>query len=310
MSEDKRIKKEAALWLATLQSGNVDPATEAEFLRWQANDERHAQSVTQLYERISALQTSQLSNLHADHIAAALTTPSRRGFLRGALIVSGTAIGGWLLAHAGSTGIAMPGDLYTSIGERRRFTLNDGSTLKLNASSRVSTGYRTLHLRQGEMLLDISPSTNTDFTVLTDFCSITSASNTFLIRQRGDGCYALAIDGTLNIAGFNGERFTLLPRQWMSITRAGLASQGRAQGGETSWVYGVLTVENLPLKEVVERLRPYHYGLIHLDPAVSQLSVSGTFPIDDVRHSLEMLTAAFPIKTIERTPAWISVVPS
>lgn len=309
MTDEQNIRKAAAHWLATLHSGNVDPGSEEEFLRWLASDERHAQSVTQLYARISTFKTSPLRALDPEHLAATLAAPSRRRFLRGALIITGTALGGWLLTHTGSTGIAMPGDLYSGIGERRGFKLDDGSSLKLNAVSRVSSDYRRLYLHQGEILLDIAPSTGTEFTVLTEFCCICSTGKTMLVRQAKDCCYVLAVDGALIITTVELDSFTLMSRQWISVSHEGIVTRGHEEGGETSWLHGLLTAEHRPLEEVLERLRPYHYGVIHLDPVIAQLSVSGTFPLDNVHHSLEMLAAAFPIKTVEHTSAWISIVP-
>lgn len=309
MSDEQQIRQQAALWLATLQSGNVDAATEAQFLGWQAADERHARTMQQLYQRMGVLQGSALRDLRAEHLAATLAAPSRRRFIGGALAIIGTGLGGWLLTRTTSTGLALPGDLYTGIGERQRFTLADGSQLTLNASSRVSPDSRALRLRQGELLLDIAPSTTDLFKVQTDFCRISSLGSSVMIRQQDDACYAQALEGSFNVEDVRGERYAVSARQWLSISRAGEVHQGRIKGHETAWLNGLLIVENRPLSEVLERLRPYHRGLLRLDTDIARLNVSGTFPLDDTRHALEMLAAALPVRIVERTPLWIRLEP-
>ncbi|SDI46926.1 FecR family protein [Pseudomonas flavescens] len=310
MSDEQRIRREAAHWIATLQSGEVDVQVQADFLRWQSADPRHADTIERLYRRLRGLRHSPLQQVDEEHLAATLAAPSRRRFLHGALAIGGLGLGALLLGRLGSTGLAWPGDLYTGIGERKRFTLADGSALTLNASSRVSTGARSLRLQQGELILEVASAADGPFTIGTNNCLVSSGRNRLLVRQEPGASYILAQQEELLVNASGGQRHTLAAGQWLRLSHDGVVHGGPARGTESLWLQGLMDVDNRPLGEVIERLRPYHRGVLQLAPELAALRVSGVFPLDDSRHALDMLALALPVRLVAHTSLWIAIQPA
>lgn len=82
-------------------------------------------------------------------------------------------MGAGLLARWLQSGMVLPGERVTGTGERRRWLLDDGSRLELNARSRVLPRFIDqqcgLVLRRGALLLDVAESPVSTFEITTAF---------------------------------------------------------------------------------------------------------------------------------------------
>lgn len=306
----QQIILEAARWLAFLQSGERDSASEHAFLDWQAQDPRHAETITAFQQRLGGLRQP-LKDVRQDQLLKTLNAPSsRRRFLRGSLALAGMALGAGVLSRWGSSGFAWPGDLYTGIGERRTFALPDGSSAQLNAASRITPrfhqGQRGLSLQRGELLLDVCALAK-PFYLRTDAAVITLQQQRVLLRQEADGWLALAQQRPLQLTDANGATLTVKPGYWARFNAHGVFDSGQAGGGESDWTRGLLNVNNRTLAQVIESLKPYYRGVLTVAQQIAALRVSGIFPLDDPRHALNMLTSILPIRLSYATEYWLSV---
>lgn len=313
-TEERRIIAEAAQWLAFFQSGAVDSARDHAFLDWQAQDPRHAKAIDDFRQRLASFQRSPLRDLsQAQVINAINTSSSRRRFLRGAFAFAGLAMGTGLLSRLGSTGFAWPGDLYTGIGERGNFLLEDGSSLSLNAASRVTPRFDDAHrgfrFHRGEFLLEVRQQTQ-PFVVETNGGSVRSTGLGMLLREEHSGWLVSARQAPLEFIDRNRHRHAISSGHWLRYGVEGIRDTGLASAGEGAWQRGLLNVENLSLGEVVERLRPYHRGVLNIDSSITGLRVSGIFPLDDSAHALAMLASILPIKVTRTTDFWVVLQPS
>ncbi|MBD1586587.1 FecR domain-containing protein [Pseudomonas typographi] len=311
---DQALIREAAHWLAFLQSGEPDPAREQAFLAWQAQDPRHAQVIAEFQQHVLALRQSPLKDVPQDQLLKTLNAPSsRRRFLHGSLAVAGLALGAGVASRLATSGWAWPGDLYTGIAERRSFALPDGSTALLNASSRITPqfgrGQRGVVLQRGELLLDIHPQPRA-FEVLTGAGTIVARQQRVLVRQELAGWWVLAQQSPVQLIDAKGLAQPLKAGHWARFNAQGLYDSGQAGGGEGDWVRGLLNANDLTLAQVVEALRPYHRGVLRVAPPVEHLRVSGIFPLDDSQHALRMLTGILPVRLSRITDFWITLEPA
>jgi transmembrane sensor len=309
----QQIIVEAARWLAFLQSGERDSVREHAFLDWQAQDPRHAEAISTFQQRLNGLRQP-LKDVRQDQLLKTLNAPSsRRSFLRGSLALAGLALGAGVLSRFGSSGFAWPGDLYTGIGERRTFSLPDGSSAQLNAGSRITPQFhqteRGLSLQRGELLLDVCALAE-PFYIRTDAAVIMLRQQRVLVRQEADGWLTLAQQAPLQLTDATGAVLTLKPGNWARFNTHGVFDSGQARGGESDWTRGLLNVNNRSLAEVVESLKPYYRGVLNVAPQVAALRVSGIFPLDDPRHALNMLASILPIRLNYTTDYWLSVEPA
>ncbi|HCN45576.1 MAG TPA: iron dicitrate transport regulator FecR, partial [Pseudomonas sp.] len=76
-----------------------------------------------------------------------------------------------------------------------------------------------------------------------------------------------------------------------------------------AWSRGLLLAEDMPLGRFIEELGSYRRGHIGLDPALSELRVMGSFPLNDTDLVLAQLQDALPIKVQRRFDWWVTLVP-
>lgn len=309
MTEEQRIRQEAARWLAALHAGGrrTEAQAEAAFRQWQAADPRHAEAIDRLQARLAGLRQAPLQDLGGQRLAATLATPSsRRRVLRGGMAVGVLAVGVLAASRLPREEPAAP-ELLSGIAERRDFTLADGSRLTLNADSRLSIdGLRSLRLQRGEMMLHVARSARGAFEVAAPALRLQSQENRLLVRLEPAASYVLALDAALSLAAEGGQQLLLQRGQWARRLRDGSVQRGKSTGRETQWLQGLLDVDNLPLAEVVRQLRPYFDGRLEVAPEVAMLRVSGIFPLDDSRHALRMLAGILRIRLVEAAPRdWV-----
>ena len=90
------------------------------------------------------------------------------------------------------------------------------------------------------------------------------------------------------------------------IQKQTIHKSSATQGG---WFQRVLVVNNWSLEAVLNELSRYRHGHLGVDPQVADLSVVGTFPLDDTDKALHMLAASLPIRIHIILPWWVSVLP-
>jgi len=309
----EQVIAEAARWLALLRSGDIDALQQQAFLDWQARSPLHATLVAAFEAQVGALTASGLGR-EPGRVVRVLGTPSsRRGFLRAGLAVAGLALGAGVLSRLGASGFVWPGELYTGIGERRHFTLADGSGLDLNAASRVAPhfapGVRGLRLQRGELLVEVAPG-RVPFELHTEGGRLALQEHRCLLREEGSGWFVQAQGSPVRWHNEQGSQQVIAAGHWARFDRAGIFASGHANGDESEWLSGLLSVDDRPLAEVVERLRAYHRGLLTLAPAIAGLRVSGIFPLDDSQRALHMLAHSLPIRVQRTTELWVSLEPA
>ncbi|MFD1693615.1 FecR domain-containing protein [Azotobacter chroococcum] len=159
-------------WLAQQRSGRMSAAERQRFERWLAESERHRGAWERLQRRLDSAfagVAEQPADLARNTLLSAGT--SRRQALRGALVLAGLGLGGLGLTRPGMPLDGLVADLSTATGERRRFVLTDGSSVLLNAQSRVDVdfggGRRRLQLRRGALLAEVTADARRPFVVET-----------------------------------------------------------------------------------------------------------------------------------------------
>ena len=303
----------ATRWYVLLRSGQATAGDWQRFEQWRAADPRHDALCRQLESRLGMFQVPQAQGVSGKVLQQALeASSSRRHVLQVALAGAGVAVGAALLAKPlGVPLTELTADIRTGTGERRAVTLDDGSELLLNAQSAADIQFdpqrRLIRLREGELLAKVASDRIRPFLIQTDQTRLRTYGNRFLVREREGLGQVVALNGAVEIDGQNGERLQLAAGHEVHYDRAGFGPVQASSSGATAWVDGFLQVRDRPLAEVIDALRPYHNGVLRLDPSVAGLRVSGLYRLDNPQQILDTLARTLPIHITRRTGLWVTV---
>ena len=309
MSEE--LIDSATRWYVLLRSGQATAGDWQRYEQWRAADPRHDALCRQLETRLGVFQVPQAQGVSGKVLQQALEAPSsRRHVLQVALAGAGVAVGAAFLAKPmGLT--ELTADIRTGTGERRTVTLDDGSELLLNAQSAADIQFnpqrRLVRLREGEVLAKVASDRRRPFLIQTDQARLFAYGNRFLVREREGQGQVVALNGAVEIDNRHGERLQLAAGHEVHYDRNGFGPIEISSSGATAWVDGFLQVRDRPLAEVIEALRPYHNGVLRLDPAVAELRVSGLYRLDNPQQILDTLARTLPIHITRRNGLWVTV---
>ena len=301
----------ATRWYVLLRSGEATAADWQRYHHWRAADPRHDALCRQLETRLGVFQVAQAQGVSGKVLQQALDAPSsRRHVLQVALAGAGVAMGAALLSKP--MGLAdLTADVRTGTGERRTVTLADGSELLLNAQSAADIQFdpqrRLVRLREGELLASVASDRNRPFLIQTEQAQVRAYGNRFVLRERQGQGQVVALDGALEIDRQSGERLQLAAGHEVHFDRAGFGPVQVSSAGATAWIDGFLQVRDRPLAEVIDALRPYHTGVLRLDPSVAGLRVSGLYRLDNPQQILDTLARTLPIHITRRSGFWVTV---
>ena len=310
---DERVLHAAVHWQVRLESGAATHADRQAFEQWCAADARHQAA----WRRVSGLLDSPLSvvrelgtrapeQIHAAQ--KALLHTRRRGLLRGALAVAGAGSAAALIAdRIAPLGQAMA-DLNTATGERRHFVLRDGSDVLLNARSAADVAFddhaRRVRLQAGALIATVARDAQRPFLVQTIHGDARALGTRFMTHLRDGHTQVVVLEHQVEIATRSGQRTTLLAGEGASFTTERISRIGGPVQRAAAWSDGMLVVEDAPLSEVVEDVRPYHRGFIRLSPAAARLRVFGVFPLGDTEQIWQALAHTLPVR-VQGYGGWV-----
>lgn len=309
-----RAGEEAIGWMVRLRAAAPDAQLQAGFAAWLASDPVHDAAWRQLQQGLGGhYETLRGFELRAPGQAReVLLQPdtSRRDVLRG-LAGLGLFGGGLWLAGRSQPGQALLADLHTGTGERRVYSLVDGSQLSLNAGSAIdldfSVSQRLLRLRYGELVVQVAADPARPFIVRSAQGEVRALGTRFLVRQEEQATRVLVLEHAVRLSLPNGATHDLQEGQAALLHARHIERLGRDERHRADWLQGQLSVLDEPLEAVVEALRPYRSGLIRVAPAVRGLRVQGVYPLDNPGRTLTALGETLPIRISHYGP-WLTLI--
>lgn len=303
-NEQQRLIAEAADWLARLDSGSADPAA---FARWRDADPARASAFAQV-----ARTWGLMDRLRVDVPApppAAHSVLSRRGWLRAAgiagLTVTGGALFGWALFR--------PAYASTGIGERRRLTLEDGSTVDLNTDSAISWRFseseRLLWLERGEAALTIVADPARPFYFRAGSARTAMAAGEFNVRRHADALDLRVLRGEALVDGPAPEPMPVAAHHSLLVTASEAVARQMSDSdiaSTTAWQRGEIIFDGTPLATAVAEFNRYlRRRLVIADPALGNLRLGGRFTSTDPTAFLKALEGAFGVQVVEADPSTV-----
>ena len=294
------IRREAAQWLARLQSGR-DPDAQAKFEKWYGADPAHADA----FERVrDSYWRSGLLRHSPDHVSRSLGDLPRSTDVAPVFVfaVAATlalvAIGSVLFR---GTPLILGTDavmLKTNIGEIRRVALSDGSSVTLDTSTRVEIemgqSARRVRVKYGRARFEIAP-TGEPFVVEAGSEKVIAAGGVIDVDREGGESRFDVIAGTSQLQVHDGGagRPLMLRARQAAIVGPGPIVHAYTLPPAPDWTRGMLQFEGMPLADVAKLANRYSDQQIRLEPNLGQLKVTGAFRAGDTEGLAKSLAAAF-----------------
>lgn len=293
-----KIQAEAAQWVARLNSGEVTDAQRRQFSRWIRQSDRRRQAFFELrgimsnvcdaVEQSSLPVGKQSSGLGRLALAACLLLATATAFVRYDLHYY------WLADHV------------SAVGQQKKLTLVDDSTLYLNTASAVKIDFdqalRRIELLQGEAEFVVAHDTSRPFTVVAGSDSVTALGTDFSVRRQDGELTVTVFENAVQVQRLE-KPISVIEQGWqLRLVKHSLQPEIRSKDIEESrtWRGGKLVFTARPLREVITEINRYCHGNIFLlAQDAAERPVSGVFAIPQLDESIPVIAETLALNSLQ-----------
>ncbi|MBD1552193.1 FecR domain-containing protein [Pseudomonas typographi] len=295
----------AIAWQLCLDGGGTAQQQEA-FRSWHAADEAHARAWRQL-----GMLDHRLAAAAGPVRKALLQARQRRQLGRGLAALAMVIAGGWYASQT-QTADYWLADQRTATGEIRSLRLADGTEVALNTHSaidiRFNASERRIVLQSGEIFVKTAHGDNRPFIVQTADGRLRALGTQFLVSREAGGTRLGVVQSAVAARPARAADERVVGQGEQVLMRQGmLGGATHLPAGATGWTHGMLVVDNVRLADLLEQLSHYRVGLLQATPQVSDLRITGSFPLHDIDLALRALQPTLPVRIEQRTHWWVTV---
>lgn len=342
---DETLKQQAIDWLVRLRAGDLTDAEMSSFADWLAENYRHSEAFAfaeDLFDdMVVAAGLATAANV-ADDIkspgsltgmrnrsatfeqgSSGRTLTNRFRWGRAALAIAAV----WLFAVI----LVMPehahpfanllSDYHTETGELRDIELTDGSHMLLNTNSAVSVVYdeskRQIVLHHGQVRFTVAKDNRRPFDVIADEFRVRALGTVFEVYRPDDDDISVTVQlHAVNVAigqdaaNASGQAGTYTLREGQHLRYRFDGNPATVRQVEldqaTAWQQRRLFISDRPLGELIAELNRYRVGRIFLsDAQLSELRVTGVFPLDKPDDILRAISEVLGLQETRLGPLWV-----
>lgn len=319
----------AASWDARLRSHRATEADRALFRVWCETDRRHQEAFDRLQQALATLrqadQHPQVRALREMARVAESRVARRRRLWRSAvaaavlLVTVGISVTwvrqsvfpGTARTAASSTpaGNATPSDgsFETAVNERRTVALADGSSVTLNALTRIETQWlpreRRIRLRSGQALFRVAKDASRPFIVTVGDRTVTALGTAFDVKLDAGKVQVTLMEGRVAVRGMGKAAgqptLELAPHEQLIATDGALPQVRHVDlASATGWAEGQVYFTDEALSIAVAQMNKYSAEQIVLgDPTLGELRINGMFRAGNQDGFASALADYYPLDT-------------
>jgi transmembrane sensor len=306
---DNRIDAEAAEWTARLDAAALDLAIQQQLHEWLEADPRRLGAFIRARARWADLD--RLGALAAGRTQLPAEQSTFRWNRRSVLAAG---LGGLTAGVLGWVALRPTTESYrTEVGEMRRVTLSDGSTLVLNTDSEVRIRFeaerRDVYLLRGEGLFEVAHDVQRPFIVLTESVRVRAVGTVFAVRLRGEEVKVTVSEGIVELARESQTAASLPPQRiaanQQSIVIPAMPSRVEEVTREAvrrrlAWLDGKVAFDGESLGEAVAEINRHSHRAIVIDDAqLSAQPIVGVFRATDAQGFCHAAAAALGAVVVE-----------
>jgi len=302
--ETDPVFMKALEWFVLLQDTAVSADDRRAFSAWMASDPAHRvayERAQTLWQRFDAVKPEYDRYKGSNRVG-------RRGVILGGLAALVLAPGAYMLSRPG-----LFATYKTDVGERRSFTLADGSTVELGSYSALSVDFsdkrRDLVLHQGQGFFQVAADAARPFVVSAKGGTITALGTAFDVKLDEDAVTVSVVEHAVSVA-FGDAAPVRLDEGWQ-LTFGGnaIAAPHRSDSQIVeAWRNDRVIFEDVPLRRVLTELERYRRGRIFLtDAEIGNMPVTAIFDTRDAEAALATIAETLPVKVMNAS-GWVTVV--
>ena len=304
----EKIAREAAQWLARLNSRTVSTEELNAFYEWRRdpdNADAYARGEQLWHDSRSLGDDSEI----ADAVRQALERPRLEGEANRAGLIGrrGLVLGGgaMLAGLAGWFVIPRPETYQTAIGEQLSVRLEDGSLMRLNTKSQARVSYsaagRHVEVTSGQAYFEVQHDPQRPFKVAFEGADVVALGTRFDVTAADGGAPGVVlVEGSVRVGADDGAWQDTLsaPGDALYLSSANRPQRRRVDvEAVTSWTAGRLIFRQTPLERAIAEVNRYSRIPIVLEaPELSRMEVDGVFATGDPQAFVSAVTALFPLR--------------
>lgn len=293
------IVDEAIGWLVATREGLTEQET-IQFRMWFDGDARHRMAWQHLGASLDPFRVVESQNVSGRALVSVL---ARQRMTRRTALAHGTMAVGTLGMSLGIADRMAPlgslfADYRTATGQRRAFTLPDGSALTLDARSEADRvdGRRSIVLGSGTAFV-ATPERSDPFVIDAGGGHVLLNGGSVVVSRRPDRhLRVICTQGRARVDLSDGVG------AWASAGTGYEIADGRLHAlaeretrDAASWLEGKLILHDRSLGAMIDAYRPYRAGVLSISPAAARLPVSGVFELNRLEEALLSLSGLFSI---------------
>jgi transmembrane sensor len=282
----EHLEAEAAAWAAKLDAGSAHPQ---ELDAWLAQAPRHAGALLRAQAALALFTAEAQAHTEDEEVTCVEPVRKRRvAWLTGAAGLAASIA-------AALVWFGTPGERYqTQVGEVRSLALEDGSSLALDADSRIEVAYgsafRDIHLQSGKALFRAVHKPERPFRVIVDDVVVTDIGTAFQVIDDAERTRVevLVTEGSVRVA-YAGGQVDLVAGQHATFPKSGASRRIDRRvlapadiDRALAWRDGRLDLAGEPLESAVAEINRHSRLRVHIaDAALAREPLYGSFRLDD-----------------------------
>ena len=320
------MRAEAFDWLMRVQAAPGDSAMRAARDAWLAESEAHRNaycSVERMWRVAGMLPLNYAEQVRGGASAKPAATAHRLAARRGSRVWRNVGLAAVALATClalvflPALQLRLAADHLTGVAELRDLTLEDGSTVHLDAGSAIAVRYgparRDVRLLSGQALFEVVAARDRPFVVIVGDVTVTVTGTAFAVRSSADTVSVAVQSGTVEVALDRGRRpaATLTRGQQLDVDRASgrVATREVAPEDVAAWRERRLVVDGATLADVVDELGRHYDGVIVLrDRSLAGRRITGVFDLGRPIEALHAVVGTQHGSIVEITPYLIMLL--
>lgn len=314
----------AAQWHVVMHSGEVTLAESTEFSLWykQANNAEAYDKFTGIWEQFEPVKTKTARLTISQALKDNKTFTNTTKAVASCCIFLGFST---YLFTSTFVGKAYFADHYTLSNELTTISLNDNSQVKLSPFSAINIMYsensRHIELVAGRLMIDVAKDANRPLIISSQHGTARALGTQFSMADLGDYSEIRVYESKVEVCALANKNIKnnqpntyqqcqqLSPGQTSKVTRESVEKPQTANNGwHINIINQTLVVDDQPLVNVLDELTVHYFGYIKINRSTLQnIRVSGVFPLNDIDHTLAVISASLPIKVNRYSSFFMSI---